>query len=147
MPKTDKLDTGLAAGKGKVDGFSKSVRTAFDNTSAGSALSSLTALGPAGIVAGAAVAGGLAVITSAGAAAAIAVNGINQQLGEIDSIGDSAKRMGMSFSELVASREALGRSSGLDDSTIDSSLQKMQLNLREAQSAVGISPIRLRHLD
>lgn len=135
--KIDKLDTGLAAGKGKVTDFSKSMRTAFDNTSAGSALSSLTALGPAGMVAGAAVAGGLAVITSAGAAAAIAINGISDQLGEIDSIGDSAKRMGMNFSELVDQRLALGRSSGMDEGSIDASLQKMQLNLREAQSGSG----------
>lgn len=135
--KTDKLDTGLAAGKGKVTDFSKSVKTAFDNTSAGSALSSFAALGPAGIAAGAAVAGGLAVITTAGAAATIAVRGIGEQLGEIDAIGDSAKRMGMQFSELVDLRLAFGRSSGLDEGTIDASLQKMQLNLREAQSGSG----------
>ncbi|MFO0939821.1 MAG: hypothetical protein U0930_03560 [Pirellulales bacterium] len=76
-------------------------------------------------------------ITAGGVAAGVAIRGINQQLSEIDSIGDSAKRMGVTFNELTEARLALGRSSGLDDSTIDASLQKMQLNLREAQSGTG----------
>lgn len=139
--KTDKLDAGLASGKRSVNSFVGQLKSAAADTSVGRSIGgvfeTLGALGPAGLAAGALVGGGLAVITAGGIAAGIAVRGINQQLSEIDSIGDSAKRIGVSFNELTEARLALGRSSGLDDSTIDASLQKMQLNLREAQSGTG----------
>lgn len=148
--KTDKLDAGLASGKGKVNSFVGQLKSAAADTSVGKSIggifTQLGALGPAGLAAGGIVAGGMALIAAGGVAAGVAIHGINGQLGEIDSIGDSAKRLGLTFNELVVSRLALGRSSGMDEGTIDASLQKMQLNLREAQSGTGDLAMELQAL-
>lgn len=148
--KTDKLDSGLDRGRGKVQSWTQQVQGEFSKLASaipgGDAVmgfaSKLKGLGP---VAGGAVAG-VAAIGAAAAAGAIAVRGVNEQLKEIDNTGDAAKRLGISFNDLVVSRMALGRSSGLDEGTIDTSLQKMQMNLLKARDDGGALNDQLKSL-
>jgi hypothetical protein len=148
--KTDKLDSGLNAGKGKVTGFAAQVKGELGKLASavpgGDAVmgfaSKLGGLGPAAAVA----AGGAAVIAAAAAGAAVAIRGVNTQLTEIDSTGDAAKRLGVSFNDLVTARLALGRSSGLEEGAIDSSLQKMQMNLLKARDDGGALNDQLKSL-
>jgi hypothetical protein len=148
--KTDKLDSGLDRGRGKVQSWTQQVQGEFSKLASaipgGDAVMGFASkLGGLGPVAGVAVAG-IAAIGVAAAGTAVAIREVNEQLTQIDDTGDAAKRLGVSFNDLVTARLALGRSSGLEEGAIDSSLQKMQMNLLKARDDGGALNDQLKSL-
>jgi hypothetical protein len=102
------------------------------SSSIGGVASSLSraaaAAGPAGI----AIAGGAAVAVVGVTALVHVWDRVAKQMEEIDQLSDAAKKVGTSFADLSTLRLSLGQTSGLDAGAIDSSLQKMTLNLADA---------------
>lgn len=120
---------------------------------ASGAISNLTStfagLGPAALAAGAALAGIGISIAAVIAGAKAAQYAFSQMLAEakvIDEIGDSAKKLGLRFNDLVILRKSFAETSGLDESLIGNSLQRMQIGLVEAARGGGDLYKQLRAL-
>jgi hypothetical protein len=79
-----------------------------------------------------AYAAGFATVTAAAAGTAYAISKVSEEWQKVDEASDVANRLGMSFAELNTSRIAIGRSTGMDDASVDASMQKMNLNLANA---------------
>ena len=90
-----------------------------------------------GIAAGVGIGVAIVGVASAALAAAHAISEVRKEMQFIDETTDAAHRLGMSFHEVVVARRSLGETSGLDDGAIDASMQKLQLNLREASKGSG----------
>ncbi len=113
-------------------GVSKQV----DNSVIGST-ASFGSMRGVGIAAAAGIGIGIVGVASAALATAHAIGEVRKEMQFIDETTDAAQRLGMSFHEIVTLRRSLGETSGMDDSAIDASMQKLQLNLREASKGSG----------
>ncbi len=145
------LSFGSAVGKQLAD----PINDAFDSMipganrareAFGSVTSSVVGMGPAGIAAGGALAGAFVAAAASAAAFNVVVNGTREAFDRIDQTSDQAKKLGMTFNELVVARRALGESSGLADGDIDSAMLKLQLNLAEAATGSGDLFEKLQHI-
>jgi hypothetical protein len=87
-----------------------------------------------GGVAAGALAAGLGAVIVAGAGVAYTMHQISEQSREIDTITDSASKLGMTFRELGTLRLSLSQTSGLDEGSIDNALQRMTVGLHEANT-------------
>lgn len=81
-----------------------------------------------------ALAVGLGAVIAAGAGVIYTMHQISEQSREIDTITDSASKLGMTFSELGTLRLSLSQTSGLDEGAIDNALQRMTVGLHEANT-------------
>lgn len=147
----------LAAGRGRAIGSGLKIdRPAIaggvrlppviPQVNASGVTSAMGGVSAAGVAAGAAVAAAFVAVGVAVIGAAATIRGVRDQMGEIDATADAAKRLGFEFNELVQLRMAIGRSTGMDDSQIDSALSKMQLNLQAAKSGSGALAEQLKSL-
>lgn len=100
-------------------------------TNTGSAIQSAAGIGKIGVA-------GLAVGVGVAVAGVVSLNHVigevREQMTVIDDMSDGAKRLSMSFADLSTARMSLAQTSGLDQGSIDSSLQRMQLGLSEANA-------------
>jgi hypothetical protein len=96
-------------------------------------LTDLQAIGPAGAAAGAAIAGiGASIYVGRELTTAFL-----ETAKQIDATSDQATALGMRFDELTLARRAFGELTGADSGTIDTSMQKMQVNLLEARQGTS----------
>jgi hypothetical protein len=153
--RTDKFDAGLNSAAAKSKRFKDELRgdgdlfgnarNSLDNLvgrfpgiGAGKAAfadvaGAASSMGVAGVAAAGAVGVAVAGIAISAVAASIAINKIGEQMAEIDATTDAAKRLGMSFSELIVLRRSIGESTGMDDAGIDAAMQKLVINLQSAE--------------
>lgn len=115
----------------------------------GNLTSTFSGLGPAALAAGAALAGigiSIAAVIAGAKAAQFAFSQMLAEAKTIDEIGDSAKKLGLQFNDLVILRKSFAETSGLDESLIGNSLQRMQIGLVEAARGGGDLYKQLRAL-
>lgn len=74
----------------------------------------------------------LGAMAAAAATAYKAVGEVREAMTRIDDLTDAANRLGVTFTELRGLRLSLGESTGLDSSSIDSAIAKLQVNLGQA---------------
>lgn len=60
-----------------------------------------------------------------------------EEADRIDKLDEAASKLGMSYNDLVTARRAFGEISGAESSDIDSSMQKMQVNLVDARQGTS----------
>jgi len=66
-----------------------------------------------------------------------AADAFAQEAGAIDNTADTAAKLGLRYNDLVLARRAFGEMGGMAEGEIDSSMQKMQINLIEARKGTN----------
>ena len=138
--------SGISAGAfsplgSQAKGFMSSVAGMVPGLSSGigAASSSMASLGAAGVALGP-IAVGVGAVVGGFVALNHVMGQVSKEMLVIDSLSDSAKKLGSSFSDLSVARQSLGQTSGLDAGGVDSALQKMSLGLSEA-AATGTGDV------
>ena len=73
-----------------------------------------------------------AAITATTAAGVAFVSHMKETQDKIDSVADSATKLGVSYNELTGIRFAAQEAGGVDAATVDASIKKMQINIANA---------------
>ncbi len=134
MPQLEPLNLKLT---GSADGLSVALGKAQKDTSGfgahlnkiGDSISgALSKIDPKIFAIGTALAG----VGAAAAAAYTAISRTSAAMQSVDELADAANRLGISVNELKGVRLSLGEATGLDSSSIDAAIMKLQINLAEA---------------